>query len=73
MRTRAERVDGGWRINGQKMWTSGATLAEHIVVLARTSPIERSPVHGVTMFLVPATAEGIATSAAPRAPLMIAS
>jgi acyl-CoA dehydrogenase len=60
MRTRAERIDGGWRINGQKMWTSGASLASHVVVLARTSPIERSPVHGVTMFLVPATAAGVA-------------
>src|SRR5690606_7720042 len=56
MRTRAERTDGGWRISGQKMWTSGATLAQHIVVLARTAPIERSPVRGVTMFLVPADA-----------------
>jgi acyl-CoA dehydrogenase len=59
MRTRAERDGTGWRINGQKMWTSGATLASHIVVLARTSPIERSPVHGVTMFLVPADAAGV--------------
>jgi acyl-CoA dehydrogenase len=60
MRTRAERIDGGWCINGQKMWTSGASLASHVVVLARTSPIERSPVHGVTMFLVPATTTGVA-------------
>jgi alkylation response protein AidB-like acyl-CoA dehydrogenase len=59
MRTRAERVPGGWRINGEKMWTSGATLASHLIVLARTTPIERSPVHGVTMFLVPADAEGV--------------
>ena len=59
MRTRAERASDGWRINGQKMWTSGATLAQHIVVLARTTPIERSPVHGVTMFLVPADAPGV--------------
>jgi alkylation response protein AidB-like acyl-CoA dehydrogenase len=59
MRTRAERDSSGWRISGQKMWTSGATLASHVVVLARTSPIERSPVHGVTMFLVPATATGV--------------
>jgi acyl-CoA dehydrogenase len=59
MRTRAERTAGGWRIDGQKMWTSGATLADHIVVLARTSPIDRSPVHGVTMFLVPAGAPGV--------------
>lgn len=60
MRTRAERVPGGgWRITGEKMWTSGATLASHLVVLARTTPIERSPVHGVTMFLVPTDAAGV--------------
>jgi alkylation response protein AidB-like acyl-CoA dehydrogenase len=41
------------------MWTSGATLASHLIVLARTTPIERSPVHGVTMFLVPAGAPGV--------------
>ena len=60
MRTRAtRRPGGGWVLDGQKMWTSGATLADHIVVLARTTPIERSPVHGVTMFLVPARAPGV--------------
>ena len=60
MRTRAERLTGGgWRITGEKMWTSGATLASHLVVLARTTPVERSPVHGVTMFLVPTDAEGV--------------
>ena len=60
MRTRAQRAPGGFRLDGHKTWTSGALLAEAIVVLARTSPIERSPVHGVTMFLVPADARGLA-------------
>jgi acyl-CoA dehydrogenase len=60
MRTSAERLPGGgWRLRGRKLWTSGATLASHLVVLARTSPIERSPVHGVTMFLVPTDAPGV--------------
>jgi len=60
MRTTAERVPGGgWRITGEKMWTSGATLASHLIVLARTTAIERSPVHGVTMFLVPAGSPGV--------------
>jgi hypothetical protein len=60
LRTRAERISGGgWRITGEKMWTSGATLASHLVVLARTTPIERSPVHGVRVFLVPARASGV--------------
>jgi alkylation response protein AidB-like acyl-CoA dehydrogenase len=59
MRTRAERTADGWRVQGQKMWTSAASIADHIIVLARTSPIERSPVQGVTMFLVPAKAKGV--------------
>ncbi len=60
MRTRAQRTaSGDWRLDGQKTWTSGAAAARWIVVLARTSPVERSPVHGISMFLVPADAPGV--------------
>jgi len=59
MRTRAQRGASGFRLDGQKTWTSGAARAEALIVLARTSPIERSPVHGITMFLVPARARGV--------------
>ncbi|QIX25625.1 acyl-CoA dehydrogenase [Nocardioides sp. JQ2195] len=34
--TRAEKVDGGWRINGQKVWTSGARSSDFAILLART-------------------------------------
>jgi alkylation response protein AidB-like acyl-CoA dehydrogenase len=43
------------------MWTSGAATADWIIVLARTAPIERSPVAGITMFLVPTAAPGLET------------
>ncbi|MCK3769490.1 acyl-CoA/acyl-ACP dehydrogenase [Microbacterium aerolatum] len=60
MQTKAvHRPEGGWVINGAKMWISGATDCGFFVVLARTSPIERSAVSGITMFLVPADASGI--------------
>lgn len=59
MRTRAERTASGFRLRGHKTWTSGAALADSIIVLARTSEPERSPVQGVTMFLVPAAARGV--------------
>ncbi|MFC3242161.1 acyl-CoA dehydrogenase family protein [Gordonia humi] len=36
-RTRATRVDGGWKLNGQKVWTSDAHLADIGVVFTRTS------------------------------------
>ena len=40
VKTRATQTDGGWVLNGTKVWTSGAHLAHQIVVLARTSPLD---------------------------------
>ncbi|WJY37982.1 acyl-CoA dehydrogenase [Streptomyces sp. P9-2B-2] len=59
LRTRAERTaDGGWRINGQKVWTSAAQWASHGILLARTDP--DAPKHkGLTFFLVDMAAPGI--------------
>ncbi|MFF7180805.1 acyl-CoA dehydrogenase family protein [Streptomyces sp. NPDC008121] len=52
LRTRAERAaDGGWRINGQKVWTSAAQWADFGILLARTDP--DAPKHqGLTYFVV---------------------
>lgn len=59
LRTRAERVDGGgWRINGQKVWTSAAQWSSHGILLARTDP--DAPKHkGLTFFLVDMATPGI--------------
>lgn len=62
MKTRATPVDGGYVLNGEKMWTSAATHASHIVVLARTSAWERSPLDGITTFVVPRDAPGLSIS-----------
>ncbi|MFE2229420.1 acyl-CoA dehydrogenase [Streptomyces kronopolitis] len=59
LRTRAERVDGGgWRINGQKVWTSAAQWSSHGILLARTDP-EAPKRKGLTFFLVDMAAPGI--------------
>jgi alkylation response protein AidB-like acyl-CoA dehydrogenase len=50
LRTVAERVDGGWAITGQKVWTSRAQLADFAILLARTGPDRH---HGITYFLLP--------------------
>ncbi|RFS84073.1 acyl-CoA dehydrogenase [Actinomadura spongiicola] len=55
---RAERVDGGWRLTGQKIWTSFAQHAEWGFCIARTDP--RAPKHdGITYFLVDMRSPGV--------------
>ncbi|MDE2465522.1 MAG: acyl-CoA dehydrogenase family protein, partial [Alphaproteobacteria bacterium] len=48
----------GWRINGQKMWTTGMHVATHCALFARTSG-EDGDARGITCFLVPADAPGV--------------
>ena len=58
LRTRASRVDGGWRLDGQKVWTSEAVRADWAICLARTDP--DAPKHaGITYFLVDMRTPGI--------------
>ncbi|RFU20549.1 acyl-CoA dehydrogenase [Geodermatophilus marinus] len=56
--TRAEKVEGGWRLNGQKVWTSSAHEADWGVCLARTDP--DAPKHkGISYFLVDMRTPGV--------------
>ncbi|GGR41083.1 alkylation response protein AidB-like acyl-CoA dehydrogenase [Nocardioides luteus] len=56
--TRAERVDGGWRLTGQKVWTSLAAEADWAICLARTNP-DVAKHKGISYFLVDMRSEGI--------------
>lgn len=56
--TRATREGDHWRIDGQKMFTSGAQIADYVYMIVRTNP--DVPKHkGVTMFVVPLDTPGI--------------
>ncbi|HZC09378.1 MAG TPA: acyl-CoA dehydrogenase [Mycobacterium sp.] len=58
LRTKAVRVDGGWKLTGQKVWTSRAHDAQFGVCLARTDP--EAPKHkGITYFLIDMSSPGI--------------
>jgi alkylation response protein AidB-like acyl-CoA dehydrogenase len=48
--TRAERVEGGWIINGRKMWITSATVADFFTVAAKTDP--EGGFKGIDFFLV---------------------
>lgn len=58
VRTRAERDGNGWRINGTKLWSSGAHAAHYMIALFRTSA--ESKHGGLTQFLVDMKTPGIA-------------
>ena len=58
LRTKGERVPGGWRLSGQKVWTSLARQADWAICLARTDP--DAPKHrGISYFLVDMRSSGI--------------
>ncbi|MEV5575147.1 acyl-CoA dehydrogenase family protein [Spirillospora sp. NPDC052269] len=58
VRTRAERVDGTWRLTGTKVWTSGAHLAHAMVVLARSTP-GATRHEGLSQFIVRLPGDGV--------------
>jgi alkylation response protein AidB-like acyl-CoA dehydrogenase len=55
---RAERTDAGWRVNGQKVWTSLAQFAHRCVLLTRTGSVE-SAHRGITALFVDMDSPGI--------------
>jgi alkylation response protein AidB-like acyl-CoA dehydrogenase len=58
IKTRATRVDGGWLVNGQKVWTSGAHVAGMGFATVRTNP--DAPKHnGITVMVIDMKAKGV--------------
>jgi len=59
-KTKATKVDGGWLINGSKIWTTSAHIANYMLALFRTSPpTKENRRHGLTQFLVNMKTQGI--------------
>jgi alkylation response protein AidB-like acyl-CoA dehydrogenase len=56
--SRAERVDGGWRLNGQKTWTTRGAFCTHLFGLFRTDPASERH-RGLTYLLVPLSTPGV--------------
>src|SRR3954451_21210312 len=56
--SRATKVDGGWRLDGQKTWTTRGAFCTHLVGLFRSDP-DSERHKGLTYFLVPLDADGV--------------
>jgi alkylation response protein AidB-like acyl-CoA dehydrogenase len=62
VRARATPADGGWMVNGRKIWTTAAYVATHILGLFRTSGDRYG---GLTQFIVDPKSEGLTISRIP--------
>jgi acyl-CoA dehydrogenase len=66
MQTRAKKVDGGWIVDGAKIWSTLAHAADRLFLIARTDDTVTKPSHGLTVFLVDAKADGVVATPIPK-------
>lgn len=61
MKTRAERVEGGWAISGQKIWITGVAASKKMLIVARTTQPQEGTkkTHGISLFMVDSDRQGI--------------
>ena len=60
VKTKAEKVADGWKINGQKIWSSGAQMAHYMVALLRTSPADGRNRHvGLSQIMIDLSLPGV--------------
>lgn len=59
VRTRANRVDGGWLVNGTKIWTTNAHRSHYMILFCRTAPAGEKRHEGLSQFLVDMNTPGI--------------
>ncbi|MBQ0799344.1 MAG: acyl-CoA dehydrogenase family protein [Porticoccaceae bacterium] len=58
--TKAEKVEGGWKVNGTKLWSTGAHGCDYMITLLRTSPLDTSARHqGLSQFIIDLKAPGV--------------
>ncbi|MFA5581742.1 MAG: acyl-CoA dehydrogenase family protein [Paracoccaceae bacterium] len=66
IRTKADRVEGGFRLEGRKVWTTNAQHAEYIICLCRTAPRGEGRYAGLSQLVVPMDAKGITVRPIPN-------
>jgi len=59
IRTRATKVDRGWKVDGRKVWTTNAQHADYLIVLCRTAPKTDDRYAGLSQLIVPMNVPGV--------------
>lgn len=62
VKTRAQRVEGGWRVSGTKLWTSQAQRADYIIALVRTGQPDPVKHAGLTQLIIDMRSDGVRVS-----------
>jgi acyl-CoA dehydrogenase len=66
MKTTATKVEGGWRLTGQKIWSTAAHVSQYLLVIARTDKDVDKVSKGITIFLVPNPSDGLEIRQIPK-------
>jgi acyl-CoA dehydrogenase len=66
MRTRARKVEGGWVIDGEKIWSTCAHVADYLFLMARTRTEVAKRSDGISIFFVPRRSAGITITELPK-------
>jgi acyl-CoA dehydrogenase len=59
IKTKAEAVEGGWRVNGTKIWTTGAHLNHYLMTLVRTAPASSNRHAGMSQLIIDLKSDGV--------------
>jgi alkylation response protein AidB-like acyl-CoA dehydrogenase len=59
VRTRADRTGAGWRLNGQKIWTTNATISDYMIALVRTSGTSEDRQAGLSQMIIDLRTPGV--------------
>ena len=66
MKTNAKQVDGGWIINGEKIWSTTADTADYLLLIARSRKEVDKRTDGISVFFVPRDSAGISVTPLPK-------
>ena len=66
MKTTAKKVDGGWLINGEKIWSTCANVADYLFTMARSNSDVKKRSDGISIFFIPADSKGITITELPK-------